>query len=162
MISIDNYYLIRNYCEGKQGGGVACYIHNSLQAKILHSSPSNFSNTPEYIIFDVRFANSKPLLFASIYRRPAGRFLHELIANFDAFAHAYKNIVISGVLNCNMLKNNAEAMHMRDFISFTLSRLVPPFIPMAVTPGLMCLLLIIKVRYFPFLNRVIRSSTTMT
>lgn len=121
LVHIDDYYLIRNDREGKEGGGVACYIHNSLKVNILHTSPNLFSNSPEYIIFDVRLSNSEPLLYASLYRRPEGRLLHDFISVFNRFAHGYKNIIISGDLNCNVLKNNFEAQHLKDFIfSFSL------------------------------------------
>ena len=43
LIRLENYFFIRNDREGKEGGGVACYIHYSLKARVLASSPNNFS-----------------------------------------------------------------------------------------------------------------------
>ena len=46
LIKLDDYLLIRNDREGKRGGGVACYVHESLQVRVLAASPSPFSNAP--------------------------------------------------------------------------------------------------------------------
>ena len=43
LIRLENYFFIRNDRKGKEGGGVACYIHYSLKARVLASSPNNFS-----------------------------------------------------------------------------------------------------------------------
>lgn len=80
------------------------------------SSPSAFTNSPEYIILDVCFNNSPPLLLASVYRRPKGLLLHDFTVSLTRFSHAYLNIIIAGDLNCNLLRDCFESNYLRDWI----------------------------------------------
>ena len=72
LIGLDGHFLVRNDRGGKRGGGVACYIHKSLQVRILATSPGLFSNAPAYLILELKCANSETVLLNSIYRRPKG------------------------------------------------------------------------------------------
>lgn len=97
------------------GGGVACYIHNSLKVKFLASSPSAFSNSPEFIILEIRSTDSRPLLFSSIYRRPKALLLNDFTFPFNQFSHSYQNIIIAGDLNCNLLRPSFEFCYLHDW-----------------------------------------------
>ena len=50
MVRLGDIILIRNDREERRGGGVACYVHRSFRVKLLASSPSVFSNSPEFMI----------------------------------------------------------------------------------------------------------------
>lgn len=51
-----------------------------------------------------------------IYRRPKGLLLNDFINDFSRFSHAFQNIILSVDLNCNLLANNFEARHLRNFV----------------------------------------------
>ena len=117
LIQLDDYLLIRNDREGKRGGGVACYVHKSLQVRVLAASPSSFSNAPEYIILELMCQNANAMLFTTMYRRPKGLFLGDFFAVLLRFSFAYSNIIISGDSNCNLCSSNFEATLLRELTS---------------------------------------------
>lgn len=98
------------------GGGVACYIHDSLKAKIISASPSTFSNSPEYLILEIRSSESETLLFVSAYRRPKGRMFGDLVIALNQVLHLYKNIIIAGDLNCNLSTTGFYASYLQDLV----------------------------------------------
>ncbi|XP_077270664.1 uncharacterized protein LOC143901904 [Temnothorax americanus] len=106
--------MVRADREGREGGGVACYVRESLRARVLASSPPAFANAPEYLILEVRDGTREPLLFTSMYRRPKGRNFDEYVDALTGVLHNYKNIVITGDLNCNLLTSSYESNHLRD------------------------------------------------
>lgn len=63
------------------GGGVACYIHNSLKAKLLFGSTSDHVNQPEYLYLNIVSFTGDHLLLSVIYRRPKGNLLDEFFEN---------------------------------------------------------------------------------
>ena len=83
LIRLDDYFLVRNDREGKRGGGVACYIHKSLQVRILAASLSLFSNAPEYLIFELKAANSETVLFPP--RNSVQNRLEKSLCGYDRF-----------------------------------------------------------------------------
>ena len=90
--------LIRNDWEGKRGGGVACYVHESLQVRVLAASPSPFSNAPEYIILESKCPNANTMLFTTMYRRPKGLLFDDFFAVLSRFSFAYSNIFFNNVV----------------------------------------------------------------
>lgn len=132
-ISLQNYNFVRNdralLSERNdhyiQGGGVACYLHNSLTYNILDSSDNTNLNSPEFLILDVKFASSSSLLLAIIYRRPNGAMFAEFINKFNCYLSSYKNVLITGDLNCNLLSNSYESIYLKNFIADHSMYLVP-------------------------------------
>lgn len=120
LISRKDYYIIRNDREGKRGGGVACYVHCSLKAKLLDASPSMYSESPEFLLIELSQACGGKLLFVSMYRPPNTRLFTNFISSYNKIAHAYNNIIIAGDLNCNLLTDNTYSRHLRELI-FSLS-----------------------------------------
>lgn len=116
LVELKDYFLIRKDRDGREGGGIAVYIHNSLKAKIIYASPTEFTGSPEFLILEIRNDSSESLLLTSMYRRPNSELLNNFAAILERFSHAYKNIVITGDLNCNMLTNDSEARHLKRFI----------------------------------------------
>ena len=72
LVMLNDFFIIRNDREGKLGGGVAVYIHKSLKVKWLAPSPALFTNSPEFLMLEIRSPSNDALLFVSLYRRPKG------------------------------------------------------------------------------------------
>lgn len=96
---------------------MACLIHNSLKAKVLHISTSDHINQPEFLIVDVTIRNGPHLLLSCIYRRPKGMFLTEFFDIYFKLAPNFKNIIIAGDLNCNLMEDSYTTNHLKDFIT---------------------------------------------
>lgn len=116
LIRIEGYFIIRNDRITARGGGVICYIKNSLKAKILAVSSGQILNDPEFVLLEITHPTAGALLFTCMYRRPKGSFLNDYFNVFNRFSHAYNNIVLTGDLNCNMLSNDIYARHLKDLI----------------------------------------------
>lgn len=125
LVSIPNYFLIRNDRIGMRGGGVACYVHSSLKANLIAASPSQFSNNPEYMILNIRSPSGDSILFTSMYRRPDGLSLREFLNVLNTHMHAFENVIIAGDLNYNLLRNDHDAKYLRDFASSLSLSIVP-------------------------------------
>ena len=122
-VAVKNYNLVRNdraiFADGQtryiQGGGDACYLHNSLSYSILECSVNDSINTPEYLFLDIK-SSSINLLFIIMYRRPEGHLFAEFLIKFNSHISAYKNIIVTGDLNCNLLDNTFDSKYLKDFI----------------------------------------------
>ncbi|CAG5109295.1 Protein of unknown function [Cotesia congregata] len=123
-VSLDGYSILRRdqglvNANGQytRGGGVACFVHSSLKSKLLYSSESHDINSPEFIIVDIIPPTGSHILLSSIYRRPQGQLLDSFFAQFSKYYPLYNNVLIMGDLNCNMLKSERSANHLKSFIS---------------------------------------------
>lgn len=130
---LPNFNLVRNdrglYSESGarfiQGGGVACYIHDSLKYRVLDLSCNSHINDPEFLILDIKTQSAASLLLAIVYRRPNGTLFSEFIRRLNVYSPAFKNIVIVGDLNCNLLDNTFESSFLQNFITDHSLYLVP-------------------------------------
>ncbi|CAG5078932.1 Protein of unknown function, partial [Cotesia congregata] len=94
IFEIDGYRIFRRdrnlvHAESgrfMQGGGVACFIHNSLKVKVLHTSTAEDINSPEFMILDITMTTGSHLLLSCVYRRPNGHTLCNYI-NFKTFIY---------------------------------------------------------------------------
>lgn len=100
-----------------RGGGVACFVHNSLKSNLLYSSGSQDINDPEFMIIDIIPPTGSHILLSSIYGRPQGKLLDNYFVQFSKYYPLYKNILITGNLNCNLLKTERPDEHLESFIS---------------------------------------------
>ena len=121
LVNLDDYFLVRNYRKGKRGDGVACYIHKSLRVMILAASPGPFSNAPEYLILELKCANSETSMyyvsmFTSMYGRPKGLLFNDFFNVLPRFTFAYKNIILGGDLDCNLMHSNFAATLLREMV----------------------------------------------
>lgn len=66
---LHGYSCVRNDRTGKGGGGVAVYVKNGINFKILSMSPSQYSHRPEYIILQLTVDNVR-IIFSCVYRPP--------------------------------------------------------------------------------------------
>ena len=115
-VQIDDYNLVRNDRGLKnknktrymQAGGVACYIHRSLTFKVLFMSKiSNITET-EFVVLEIASSSAlgaSKLLLAVVYKHEEGHVLTEFFNVIDNLAQSYKNIIILGDFNDNVLKN---------------------------------------------------------
>lgn len=125
IIAVDGYFLIRHDRLGCRGGGVACYVSNSLAVSVLAVSSRESIDAPEFLLLDVRLPDNEHLLYASVYRRPKGLLFGSLFDVLNGFSHRFKHVIVSGDLNCNLLSNNFEACHLRE-ITASHSLLIVP------------------------------------
>lgn len=124
FISLKNYTIIRRDRglvddSGRyvRGGGVACFILNSLKSKVLYISEVNLLNNPEFILLDITLPSKTHVFVSSIYRRPQGNLLNNFFVEFGKLYPHFKNIVIMGDLNCNLLKSDRASVHLKSFIT---------------------------------------------
>ena len=128
-LQIDNYMFIRNdrglrnrtsrRREFVQGGGTAVYLHTSLSYKLLYASSIHHISETEFIILDVfsrKNSDSSRFLLAVIYRRPAGLMLSEFFIKLENYMQTFKNIVIVGDFNINMLQMSFESAHLSTIV----------------------------------------------
>ena len=135
-VQIDGYNLVRNDRGLKnqnktrymQAGRVACYIHGSLTFKVLFMSKiSNITET-EFLVLEIASSSApsaSKLLLAVVYRHEEGHVLTEFFNVIDDLAQSYKNIIILGDFNVNVLKNTSHSRHLIDAINERSLHLVP-------------------------------------
>ncbi|XP_044594968.1 uncharacterized protein LOC123272339 isoform X2 [Cotesia glomerata] len=123
-IALNNYVVIRRdrglideFGRYIRGGGLACFIHKSLKSKILYTSLTSHLNQPEFMIIDVSLETGAHILLSAIYRRPQGDLLDCFFTEFGKLYPHYNNIIITGDLNCNLLKTDRLACHLQSFIT---------------------------------------------
>lgn len=100
-----------------RGGELACIVHKSFEVKALHVSAPTELNQPEYIIADVTLTTGVHLLLYCIYRRPKENLLFDFFNIYSKFAPNFKNSIIVGDLNCDLLKSDSASNHLKLFIS---------------------------------------------
>lgn len=107
------------------GGGVACYIHESLKVNLLAASPNELDISPEFILLSITAPNADPLLFASMYRKPHGHMLDDFLVCLNVHLHAFKNFALAGDLNCNLLVTDYKSKYLRDFANSLAFEIIP-------------------------------------
>ena len=99
-VIIDGYTILR-HDRTRHGGGVACFINNSLN----YNQRGDFSNDVENIFIDILLPKTKPILFGVVYRPPSDfTFLEKLsdsIMNSDSFEN--QEVYILGDVNINLI-----------------------------------------------------------
>ena len=78
---------------------------------------TNFSNSPEYMILEIGCPGTDSLLFTTMYRRPKAILFNEFFDVLSHYSFAYKNIIIGGDLNCNLVGTGFEAASLRESYS---------------------------------------------
>lgn len=69
IVELLGYQLFRCDRIGKIGGGVACYIANALNYKILKTSDGDYCQKPEFLIAEIS-SNEEKVLLVVVYRPP--------------------------------------------------------------------------------------------
>ena len=122
LLAISGYSLIRADRVVKKedgslfgGGGVAVYLHNSLNFKILHTSITDDINKPDFLILEI-FINTSVLLLSIVYRRPGGTTLDGYGGVLGDFLSAkeYTHILIMGDFNYD-ISDNVKGLPLLEF-----------------------------------------------
>lgn len=98
--NLAGYNFIRNDREVKEGGGVAVYINQLFNYKIISASQPVYSNKPEYLILEI--SHGWKLLLCVVYRPPKAGQLNELFDILANLVPQYLNIVIIGDFNIDL------------------------------------------------------------
>ena len=113
----------------KKGGGVALFINNHLDFKILNKMTTAIDDVLECISVELIFEKSKNVVVSCVYRQP-GTPIDICIDTLNAFFSPIckkKNIYICGDFNINLL-NSETHKGTRDFLDFLYSLGVYPLI----------------------------------
>ena len=86
-----------------QGGGVLLYIKLGISFKVLTESRLKSIADTEYLILELIIDNGHKFLVTVVYRRPKSRVLNTFFNQLRQFSHLYKNIVILGDFNSDIL-----------------------------------------------------------
>lgn len=70
MVSLTGYSILRRDRNGKGGGGVAIYYHNSLRARVLKMSSDSYRRRHEYLIAELELTGACKFLIGLVYRLP--------------------------------------------------------------------------------------------
>lgn len=134
LISIPGYKLHRNdrglssnnqIKEYMLGGGVACYVIDTIQSKLVYAPQIATINETEYLLLELKVPNNDPLLFASVYRRPKGFLLSQFFIDIQCYVQNYSCFIISGDLNRSINTSDYESSNLLDLISEHSLFLVP-------------------------------------
>ena len=102
----------------------------SLRVRLLAASPGVFYNSPKYVILEDGCPGAESLLCTTMYRRPKAILFDDFFNVLSSYSFAYKNIIIGGHLNCNLLGAGFEAAPFRkSFSSHALSIVDSTFHP---------------------------------
>ena len=98
-IKIPGYNVIRSD-RNKHGGGVMCYIKDT----ICYKRRENFSNEFENIFVDILLPNTRPILLGNIYRPPDQSGFLENFSNaiFNTTNFDNQEVYILGDFNVNL------------------------------------------------------------
>ena len=89
-----------------RGGGIVCYVNESLSSRIICSSLNSNLDEIEYLIFEIQESNLFNTLILSGYRRPSGNSLDVLGNQLSRLSQLYKNIILVGDFNRNILSSD--------------------------------------------------------
>ena len=144
-LAIEDYGLVRcdrglrsnrSFINGTprylQGGGVAFYLHISLEYKVLYMSSIRHISETEYLILEISNRNKKDIsrtLLAVVYRRPNGVMLSEFFLTLESYMQSFKNLIVVGDLNIDLLRVSFESNH----LSYLLSERALQYVPFGPT-----------------------------
>ena len=104
-VLIDGYSNIRRD-RNRHGGGVACYISNSIH----YNERTDFSNDFENIFIDILLPKTTPILFGVVYRPPSASNFDELLTSslLNSKSFDKQEVYILGDTNYNLLDRKGK------------------------------------------------------
>ena len=105
-MEIPGYNVFSVNRNEKRGGGVALYVREGINSKILCKSTGE-SSQPEFILMDITL-NSEKILVMSIYRPPKVGYMDNVEKELFKYMSEYKYTVICGDLNARFGSGSAE------------------------------------------------------
>ena len=99
-VSIDGYSVIRRD-RNRHGGGVACFVNNSIH----FNERNDFVGDFEHIFIDILLPKTTPILLGVVYRPPNTLNFDELLSNSILNASSFDNqeVYILGDTNYNLI-----------------------------------------------------------
>lgn len=126
MVTLPGYTLYRCDRTGRQGGGVAFFLLNTLRAVILEQSMTDEQHRkPEYIMAEINTNCKSNLLLAVVYRPPKCGYLQDFEYLFQDLQTKYRHSIIFGDFNADMLANTYNSAQLYSFIASSNMHLVP-------------------------------------
>lgn len=110
---------------GRNGGGVACYLANTLQAKILQQSDSEYCKKPEYFIAEISLRGCSELFLAIVYRPPHCGHLAEFFNIFIELPASCKHSIILADFNADLSLITYDSEQIASFVESSNFYLVP-------------------------------------
>ncbi|KAL7307558.1 hypothetical protein TKK_0000250 [Trichogramma kaykai] len=108
-----------------QGGGVACYIRNTIPHQVLHAPQITTLNETESLLLELG-RGSRKLLVGSVYRRPGGFYLNEFFDAYYSLCHRpYSGVIITGDFDVDLLSDDYEMVHFRRLVMEASLEFVP-------------------------------------
>ncbi|KMQ90665.1 rna-directed dna polymerase from mobile element jockey-like protein, partial [Lasius niger] len=125
MVHFQDYVLLRCDRLGRGGGGVGAYVHTSINARLLATSECQYQRRPEYLFLEISIPNLTKVLIAVVYRPPKAGYLKDFENKcLELFSH-FKNLIIMGDFNSNMLADDFNALQIHEFVESSDFHLVP-------------------------------------
>ena len=123
-IEIDDYVVVRNDRD-KYGGGVAMYIHKSINYQLREDL---FRINIESISVQVKIGNYKPFIVTTLYRPPGKpvAYFNDIDTLFGTIDSEDKETIYLGDTNCDMLDfaNNDTKHLINIFTKYSLIQLI--------------------------------------
>lgn len=125
FIALHGYKVFRCDRLGKTGGGVGFFIRENFQVRVLGDSGGSYQGKPEYLIAEFSPGYGSKVLLAVVYRPPHLGFLDLFENAFLKLYPMFRNQIICGDFNTDLLNANHDSNHLRRFISSSNLHLVP-------------------------------------
>ncbi|KAI4476149.1 hypothetical protein M0804_013812 [Polistes exclamans] len=119
------FHLHRHDRKRRYGRIVLLFVRNTLSSRIVACSLNQNDSFPEYMIAEVWSSICNKVLISVIYRPPNTALLYIFKQDFDKLSMHYKNIVITGYLNINLLRDSRESINLNKFCKSHDLRIVP-------------------------------------
>lgn len=112
LCSLPGYILLRNDRTGKGGGGVAIYLQSNFTYKIIATSPSQYSESIEYIFAEVIVGGVKVIL-GSVYCPPNINDFPVLESLLLSLCSEYAHQIIMGDFNTDLTNDSRNSRDLR-------------------------------------------------
>ena len=111
-VSIDNYSCVRKD-RNRHGGGVACYVHKSIDYDVRLDFSDNFEN----IFIDILLPMTAPILLGVVYRPPTDTCFVENLTNSIANSNTFdaQEVYIMGDFNVNLIDRKMKLIHKKGY-----------------------------------------------
>lgn len=98
---------------GKECGGVALYIREDMNCKLVDLYSGSFDGSPEFLILEVPARQMSTVLVGVVYRAPRLNLTRNVWSFFSRLFTCYPYSIIMGDLNINLLnKKTPDSRHL--------------------------------------------------
>ena len=107
---LEGYDVVHRDRQNKRGGGVAIYIKNGIELRLINEMSLVIDNLLECITIEVCFKNQKNTVISCVYRTPNSDLdiFNEKINDILSKARGNKDIYICGDFNIDLLKHESN------------------------------------------------------